>query len=266
MSILLQGRTVEGPSRTPPGGNYHYLSRYADSGRGRLAAAIDAIGTDPAVLFLDVDDALGGGVIVPDNIRLLHLGAATIDLGGYDMEITGSPGLFNADLDDNVFDIQTTDEAYAFDTDTKVTLRSYGDTVYANQTLAFAPPGMNAADTFIERGAPGIVKVTGGVADALQDVPSIGGRLSIDCAKGLNVVHTLSEHTTVIPPSNATAGVHLDLVVFQAPGKAYTIGFDPVFKLAEPFTVSALHFSTIRFVYIGLYWIQMGGAAIDAPL
>jgi len=224
-----------------------------------------------------------GGLIKPDNFILLGNPNSVPNRGAINVEIrlnrfgsghpsspftaiVGSPGLVNADLDDNVFDIQTTDEAYAFDTDTKVTLRSYGDTVYANQTVAFAPPGMGAADTFIERGGPGILKVTGGVAEAIQDVPSIGGMLSIDCSKGLNVLHTLSENTTVMLPSNATAGVHLNLIVFQAPGKAYTIAFHPAFKLAESFTVSALHFSTIRFVYTGLYWIQMGGAAIDAPL
>ena len=37
-------------------------------------------------------------------------------------------------------------------------------------------------------------------------------------------------------------------------------------SVAKPGHASGLHFSTIRFVYTGLYWVQLGAAAIDAPL
>ena len=179
--------------------------------------------------------------------------------------IKGSPELTNVELDNNIFHIESSDRRFDFHEDTKVTYSDFGDKAFTNQAIRFASPGTGEIDTYIERGSAGVVRVTGGVANALQTVQSIGGAIAIDCAKGLSVVHTLSENTTVWPPANATSGVVLNVIVFQGTG-SYTIGFDPIFKVAEPFTVSGLHYSTIRFIYTGLYWIQLGGAAIDAPL
>jgi len=146
-----------------------------------------------------------------------------------------------------------------------VTYTQYGDPTLANQSLKFADPATGTADTYIERGGPGVVKVTGGVAQAIQIVQSVGSTVGIDCAQGLSALHTLAENTTVIAPVNPVPGAILNLIVFQGYGN-YTIDFDPIFKKAEPFTVSSLHYSSIRFLYTGLYWIQLGGAAIDAPL
>jgi len=179
--------------------------------------------------------------------------------------IKGSPELTSVVLDDNIFHIESTDRRFVFDPDTKVTYSDYGDTALTNQSIKFADPATGQADTYIDRGGPGIVRVTGGVAGSMQVVSSIGGLVVIDCAQGLNVLHTLAENTTVMPPANPVPGAILNMIVFQAYG-TYTVGFDPIFKVAEPLTASSLHYSSIRFLYTGLYWIQLGGAAIDAPL
>jgi len=180
--------------------------------------------------------------------------------------ITGGLNLKNVVLSDNSFNIMNTDVRYEFDTATKVTSREYGDTVLTNQTIGFANSNTTKTDTYLQRGDAGILKVTGGVANALQTVKSYNNVVEIDCSKGLSVGHTLTEDITFKSPSVSTTGVILNLIVFQPPGGSFTINFDPIFKLAEPFSASGLHFSTIRFIYTGLYWIQLGGAAIDAPL
>jgi len=214
-------------------------------------------------------------IVLADPDGLINTGAINVEVklnkfsSGYPASpftaITGSSTLTNVELDDNIFHIQSSDTRFIFDEATKVTYSNYGDMVYTNQTLGFAAPGTGATDTFIERGSAGVVKVTGGVANALQTVQSMGGAVAIDCAKGLSAVHSLSENTTVWPPTNATSGAILNVIVFQGTG-SYTIDFDPIFKVAEPFTASSLHYSTIRFIYTGLCWIQLGGVAIDAPL
>lgn len=217
------------------------------------------------------------GANKPDNFILLGTGAgainAEIGLNEFSSGITGDPftaviggpGLLSVAMDNNEFNIQASDTRHTFDVATKLTVRRYGDTTYSNQTLGFTGPGQVAADTILSRGSAGILKVKGGVANALQTVSSQFYSISIDCGEGLNVLHTLSENTTVKPPLNATTGAVLNLVIFQGTG-AYTISFDPIFKLAEPFSASALHYSSIRFLFTGLDWIQLGGAAIDAPM
>ena len=110
-----------------------------------------------------------------------------------------------------------------------------------------------------------MLSVSGGVVDGFQTVPVTGGTLSIDCSLGLAAIHTLSENVTVQPPVNAVAGAVLKLLVFQGVSN-YTVDFDPVFKRTGPFTVNQTSFSTIQFVYTGLYWVQLGEAALSAPL
>lgn len=202
---------------------------------------------------------VGINAVIEDNhfISVQPLYPFTAVLGGTELQ--------NVTLDNNRFNILGTDKRYDFDPATKVTYRQSGDTTWTNQTLAFADSVTAQKDTYIQRGSPGIVKVTGGVANALQTVYSSGHSIEIDCAKGLNIAHTLTENTTVAPPMVETAGVVLNIIIFQGPGASYSINFDPAFKLAEPFSARELHFSTIRFLYTGLYWIQLGGAAIDAP-
>ena len=69
----------------------------------------------------------------------------------------------------------------------------------------------------------------------------------------------------VQPPVNAPPGAVLNLVIFQGFDN-YTVSFDPIFKRAGPFSVDQVSFSTVQFVYTGLYWVQLGGAALSAPL
>jgi hypothetical protein len=178
--------------------------------------------------------------------------------------IVGGQTLRNVLLDNNCFNIVAGDTKHDFAPATKFTRRTFGDTLFANQTLSFSG-GNGQEDTWLQRKSPGIIKVTGGVANALQNVFATGNSLVIDCSQGLNVIHTLLEDTSVPPPVNPTDGAILSLIIFQG-SASFTIGFDPIFKLAEPFTASSLNFSTIRFVYTGLYWVQLGAAAIDASL
>jgi hypothetical protein len=203
---------------------------------------------------------VGINAVIEDNhfVSVHPLHPFTAVLGGTELE--------NVTLDNNRFNILATDQRYQFDPATKVTYRQSGDTTWTNQSLRFADSASAETDTYIERGSPGIVRVTGGVANAVQTVYSSGGSLQIDCSQGLNVTHTLSENTTVAPPTIGTAGAVLNFVIFQGPSSSYTIDFDPLFKMAEPFSARPLHFSSIRFLYTGLYWIQLGGAAIDSPL
>jgi len=69
----------------------------------------------------------------------------------------------------------------------------------------------------------------------------------------------------VQPPVNATTGTMLNLVIFQGLAD-HTVSFDPIFKCTGPFSVNQITFSTIQFVYTGLYWVQLGEAALSAPL
>gem|GEM_PF-1878659 len=222
------------------------------------------------------------GMVLPDNFIILGNPDGLLNTGVINVEvklnkfrsirpsnpitaIAGSSSVNNVELDDNIFHILTSDERYVFDPVTKVTYSRYGDRTLTNQSLYFADPATGEADTTLERSGPGMLKVTGGVTQAIQNAQSIGGAITFDCAQGLNVVHSLTENTTLWPPASPKAGAILNLIVFQAYG-SHTIEFDPIFKTAEPFTVSSMHFSTIRFIYNGQYWIQLGGAAIDAPL
>ena len=80
------------------------------------------------------------------------------------------------------------------------------------------------------------------------------------------MLHSLSENTTVQDPLNPVPGAVINFSILQPAGTGHTVAFRPIFKITGAFTASGLHFSTIRFVYTGLYWIQLGAAAIDAPL
>ena len=99
----------------------------------------------------------------------------------------------------------------------------------------------------------------------MQTIQSFGGSLSIDSSQGLTVLHTLSTNTVVQPPVNATAGMVLNLIIFQGANN-YAVSFDPTFKTTGPFNAEQITFSTIQFVYTGLYWVQLGAAALSAPL
>ena len=117
----------------------------------------------------------------------------------------------------------------------------------------------------LKRGGPGVLSLQGGLATTIQTVRRSGSTLTIDCAKGLTAMHTLHANITVPPPLNPVPGAVLNFFALQG-NTNYTIGFDPIFKTAGAFTVKPLHFSSIRFVYTGLYWFQLGGAAINVPL
>ncbi|MFT5731591.1 MAG: hypothetical protein ACJAZN_000388 [Planctomycetota bacterium] len=179
--------------------------------------------------------------------------------------ILGGAGLESIELDNNRFNLQPGNKPTSFLQATKTTHRTLGDTVLTNQVISFSGDQTGIGDLHLERGGPGILSVEG-IAMKLQSIASIGGALTIDCSQGLTVLHSLTENTIVQVPLNPVPGAVIRLSVFQPPATAYSIGFDPIFKVAEPFTASGLRFSTIQFFYTGLYWVQLGGAAIDAPL
>ena len=58
---------------------------------------------------------------------------------------------------------------------------------------------------------------------------------------GLTVLHS-SPRTPSQVPANPVAGAILNLSIFQPPGAAHSIGFKPIFKVADPLTASG-HFS-----------------------
>ncbi len=179
--------------------------------------------------------------------------------------ILGGAGLQSADLDDNRFNLPAGNRPFAFAAATKSTRRTLGDTVLTNQSLAFADRNTGTADVTLSRGGPGILSVSAGVVGAMQTVRSSNGALVIDCANGLTALHTLTSNTRILAPLNPVPGAVLNLVVFQGQSN-YAIEFAPIFKRAGAFTAKPVHFSTIRFVYTGLYWVQLGAAALDAPL
>ena len=135
----------------------------------------------------------------------------------------------------------------------------------SNQSISFAAAQTSAGDVKLARGGPGILSVDG-IATKMQSVTSSNGALALDCSVGLTVLHSLTESTIVQVPANPVAGAILNLSIFQPPGAAHSIGFKPIFKVADPLTASGGHFSTTRFLFTGLYWVQLGAAAIDAPL
>lgn len=179
--------------------------------------------------------------------------------------IRGGPGLQSIELDNNRFNLPAGNKRTSFVNTTKSTYRALGDTVLTNQGISFSGGASDVGDLHLERGGPGILSVEG-IATKLQSLPSSGGSLAIDCSQGLTVLHSLTESTSVQVPSNPVPGAVLSLSVFQPPSTSHAISFKPIFKLAEPFTASGSRFSTIQFVYTGLYWVQLGGAAINAPL
>ncbi len=181
--------------------------------------------------------------------------------------IVGGPGLRNADLDNNVFNLNfgAGDTRFIFAQGTQSTYRAFGDTVLTNQSISFADPTTGIADVVLDRGAPGMLSVSGGFVDGMQTVSAFGGSLSIDCSLGLTVLHTLSSNTVVQPPINATVGSVLNLIIFQGANN-HAVSFDSIFKTAGPFNAEQISFSTIRFVHTGLYWVQLGAAALSAPL
>lgn len=181
--------------------------------------------------------------------------------------IVGGPGLRNADLDNNVFNLNFAagDARFVFAQGTQSTYRQFGDTVLTNQSLSFADPSTGNADVVLDRGAPGMLSVSGGFVDGMQTIQAVGSSLLIDCKLGLTVIHTLPNNIVVQPPVNAPPGAVLNLVIFQGLDN-YTVSFDPLFKRTGPFSVGELSFSTIQFVYTGLYWVQLGEPALSAPL
>ncbi|MDE0916505.1 MAG: right-handed parallel beta-helix repeat-containing protein [Planctomycetota bacterium] len=181
--------------------------------------------------------------------------------------IVGGPGLRNADLDNNVFNLNFAagDTRFVFAQGTPSTYRAFGDTVLTNQSISFADPGTGNADVVLDRGGPGMLLVTGGVVDGFQVVQAFRDSLSVDCSLGLTALHTLSDNTVVLPPVNATTGAVLNLLMYQGSNN-YAVSFDPIFKSTGLFSVNPLTFSTIQFVYTGLYWVQLGEAALSAPL
>jgi len=181
--------------------------------------------------------------------------------------IVGGPGLRNADLDNNVFNLNfaTGDTRFAFAQGTQSTYRAFGDTVLTNQSISFADPSTGNADVVLDRGAPGTLSVSGGFVDGMQTAQSFGGSLSLDCSQGLTVLHTLSDNTVVQPPVNASLGAVLNLIIYQGADN-YAVSFDPIFKTTGPFSANPITFSTIQFVYTGLYWVQLGAPALSAPL
>ena len=178
--------------------------------------------------------------------------------------VLGGAGLENIELDNNRFNLATGNTRYDFATTTQSTRRTLGNTVLTNQTFEFANSATGIADTELRRGGPGILQSN--FAGTLQSVLSISGQVQFDCSKGLTILHSLTENTTVKLPLNPVGGAVITFSIFQPPATAHTVAFDPVFKLSDVFRASGLHFSTIRFVYTGVYWVQLGAAAIDAPL
>ncbi len=179
--------------------------------------------------------------------------------------IVGGPGLESIELDNNRFNLQAGNEPTGLESTTKSTRRTLGDAVLRNQSLSFAAAQAAVGDVKLARGGPGILSVDG-IATQMQSVTSNNGALALDCSQGLTVLHSLTESTIVQVPVNPVAGAILNLSIFQPPGAAHSIGFKPIFKLADPLTASGGHFSTTRFLFTGLYWVQLGAAAIDAPL
>lgn len=179
--------------------------------------------------------------------------------------IMGGPGLESIELDNNRFNLAPGNEPTGFESTTKSTHRTLGDAVLTNQSLTFAAAQTSVGDVKLARGGPGILSVDG-IATKMQSVTSSNGALALDCSLGLTVLHSLTENTIVQVPANPVAGAILNLSIFQPPGAAHSIGFKPIFKLADPLTASGGHFSTTRFLFTGLYWVQLGAAAIDAPL
>ncbi|MHC4844678.1 MAG: right-handed parallel beta-helix repeat-containing protein [Planctomycetota bacterium] len=181
--------------------------------------------------------------------------------------IVGGPGLRNADIDNNVFNLNfaSGDTRFVFAPGTQTTYRQFGDTVLTNQTISFADPATGTADVVLDRGATGMLSVSGGFLDGMQNVSAVGGSLLIDCSLGLTVIHSLPNNIVVQPPANAAPGAVLNLVIFQG-FDDFTVSFDPIFKRSEPFSVDQASFSTVQFVYTGLYWVQLGAASLSAPL
>lgn len=179
--------------------------------------------------------------------------------------ILGGPGLKSIDLDNNIFNLAAGNVQFSFANTTKSTRRTLGDTVLTNQEISFGNSATGIGDVRLRRGGPGILTVEG-IASTTQSLSSTGGMLQIDCSKGLTILHSLSENTTLQTPLNPVPGAVINLSVFQPQATSHSIAFAPIFKITGPFTASGLHFSTIRFVYTGLYWVQLGAAAIDAPL
>ena len=208
--------------------------------------------------FLRLDGPQGAfHVIVEHN----HFGSG---LGGPFTAVLGGPGLESIDLDNNRFNLPAGNTKVSLASSTKSTRRTLGDTVLTNQTIEFADSATGTGDVLLRRGGPGILHVD--VASTLQSISSSGGQLQFDCSKGLTMLHSLTENTTVQIPAHPVPGAVINFSIFQPPATAHTVAFDPIFKVSGPFTASGLHFSTIRFVYTGLYWVQLGAAAIDAPL
>jgi hypothetical protein len=181
--------------------------------------------------------------------------------------IVGGPGLRNADIDNNVFNLNfaSGDTRFVFAQGTQTTYRQFGDTVLRNQSLSFADPSTGNADVALERDAAGMLTVSGGFVDGMQTVQAVGSSLTIDCSLGLTAIHTLPNNIVVQPPVNATPGTVLNLIIFQG-NDNYTVSFNAIFKRSGPFSAEQLTFSTIQFVYTGLYWVQLGAASLSAPL
>ena len=197
------------------------------------------------------------------NVKVEH-NQFSSGLAGPFTAILGGPDLENIDIDNNRFNIPASNIKVDLHPTTKSTRRTLGNTVLTNQTFEFANSATGIADAELRRAGPGILQAN--MASSIQSISSVNGQLQFDCSKGLTILHSLTENTTVQAPTNPVAGAIFNYSIFQPPTAAHTVAFDPVFKLSDVFRASGLHFSTIRFVYTGLYWVQLGAAAIDAPL
>lgn len=395
-NAILSGQPVEPgePARLDPDktielpiqGNHVYLSRYQDLGDGRLHRAVQEIGSAPAVLFLDIDDAMGGGLEIPANIDIVHMGGAVLDLNGHDLIVRGAfmagysqvfsgdgaiafergalsqvlPQWWGANNSDSVqkaLDAATACGAelflcagtYEFDDPVKhsypgpgfrapaLTIRGAGpgNTIIDNRSAAMPAFHFDtvspATDTGLFLNIEGIeiTSTTGSGSHGIQVEDVWLGRISncfihdqsgdgilmradnldlglpktwriertllfenggygihfespndisaacnivmdqldveLNRAGGVYAAAELTKITNSIFAYNGTGAI-LNLIVFQPPAEAFAISFDPIFKTTGGFSVSALHYSSIRFLYTGLYWIQLGAPAIDMPL
>ncbi|MFT4542720.1 MAG: hypothetical protein ACI89X_003649 [Planctomycetota bacterium] len=187
-------------------------------------------------------------------------------LGGPFTAILGGTGLQSIDVDNNRFNLPAGNTHLDVASTTKSTRRTLGDTVLTNQTIEFANSVTGVADARLRRGGPGILAAEG-FAATLQSLSSSAGVVQVDCSLGLTILVSLTENTNFPPPLNPVPGSILNFSVLQPSATGHGVSFDPIFKkTATPFRASGLHFSTIRFLYTGLYWVQLGASAIDAPL
>lgn len=76
-----------------------------------------------------------------------------------------------------------------------------------------------------------------GVVDDSQTVSSASNLLAVDCSLGWNVLHTLTENTTIQEPTNPLGGQCLTLTLKQVAGNSYLVSFASTIDNTETFVM-----------------------------